>query len=394
MADFNGDGLMDLVVANRATNNVSVLLNAGDGTFLPAMHTDVGDTPRYVVAADFDGDGDVDVATPDYDGHVVSVLLNDGIGQMSLHAQHPFLRPACIETADLNGDGLPELIVPHWNKASPKPSQSPALVTVLANRGGGDFEPVFPVEIDLQPRGIAVGDLDADGDPDVAISNLAGHNISILINKGGALAPGTTFGVGKEPRYLAIGDLDGDGISDLAIVHKRFNELWIMINDGALGFTVSGVYPTSAGPHSVILADLDGDCDLDVVASNVLWPMAVDIYVNEESSFDGLVSLATQNGPAHVVAGDLDGDGVDDLATANTGNGTVSVYMSDVAQQLCGPCPGDMNADGTVNVQDLVETITAWGPCGEECCELDLDGNGRVGVEELLQIIVGWGDCP
>jgi hypothetical protein len=97
VGDLNGDGKLDLVVANQDSRNVSVLLGNGDGTFAPAVNYAVGDTPLFVAIADFNGDGKRDLAASDYASSNVSILLGNGNGtlhQLSTSALVPVPYPS------------------------------------------------------------------------------------------------------------------------------------------------------------------------------------------------------------------------------------------------------------------------------------------------------------
>ena len=93
VGDFNGDGYSDLIIANRNTDDIVVLVNDGVGNFSLHSTTFIGGTPRYVVAGDLDGDGDIDAATPNWDGETVSILLNDGAGNLLGALVDVFLMP-------------------------------------------------------------------------------------------------------------------------------------------------------------------------------------------------------------------------------------------------------------------------------------------------------------
>ena len=451
-ADMNGDGYKDLVVAHRDTDNVVVLLNDGNGEFyyfskvLVGWHfgcqelteaqcsaqggewqegTDcdpcagmgvttglrtpstresndrgpeegacfglwMGGTPRYVETGDLDGDGDVDAATPNWDGNTVSILINDGTGTLTEKEQYPFCRPSCIAVEDIDGDGDVDIIVPHWDpNADGTGSQSDGLVSILLNNGDKDmtFEEVI-IPIGIQPRGVAVGDLDGDGDLDFAVANYFSHDITIVENLGNGnfQKVATLDSPFTQPRDLAIGDLDQDGLNDIAVVNKKTGEakLSIFHNDGNMQFSWSeeDIYDTAANPHSVEIADLNGDCDLDVIVSHVgaAW-----LYVfenNGQGHFEDRFDIYCTGGPAQVIAADVDNDWDLDLITANTNNGSVNVFIN----QTC--CVGDIDGDGTVGVIDLLAIIGAWGgPCVG-----DINGDGTVDVIDLLAIIGAWGN--
>ena len=142
-ADFNGDGLLDIIVSNRVTNDVVVLVNDGTGQFTLLSTVFVGGTPRYVVAGDLDGDGDIDAVTPNWDGDTVSILINDGTGVLTVLDEYTFYRPTCIALADLDGDGDLDFAVSNLRGDS---------ITIAANLGKGGFVVATTLLVGPRPR--------------------------------------------------------------------------------------------------------------------------------------------------------------------------------------------------------------------------------------------------
>jgi hypothetical protein len=400
-ADFNEDGFLDVAVSNRNTDEVVIFAGDGSGQLSVLSSVDIGieSIPRYVVAGDFDGDGHIDIATSNweagadasYSGGSVTVALNDGTGTMKVTNELFFLRSACIEVDDVDNDGDPDLIAPHWDPNYG--SSGPGITSILLNQGDATFE-VIDVPIGNLPRGIDTGDLDGDGDIDFAVSNLGDNTVTLVENLGkGNFATVTNMPVGDGPRYLSIGDLNNDGLNDIAIVHKVDNELWILQNDGDMVFTEIGVYPTSDNPHSTTIEDINGDCKLDVIVSHVgeNW---VYIYENDgEANMVSTIEIPSLKGPAHVITSDLDGDDKPDILTADVNGGYVSVHLSQVDQTGCAQCHGDLSGNGMVDVADIIQLISDWGPCTDTCCPSDLNRDGSVEVNDIIEIISSWGAC-
>src|SRR5262245_16260891 len=134
VGDFNGDGRLDLAVANYGSNNVSVLVGNGDGTFQTARNFPAGDRPFSVVVGEFNGDGRLDLAvanstTGDIGG--VSVLLGNGDGSFqSARGFATGARPQSVAVGDLNGDSIPDLAVGNLFSSN---------VSVLLGNGDGTF---------------------------------------------------------------------------------------------------------------------------------------------------------------------------------------------------------------------------------------------------------------
>ena len=110
--DFNGDGRPDLAVANYGSNDVSVLLGNGDGTFQPQVTYAVGSSPVALVAGDFNGDGRPDLAVANYGANDVSVLLGNGDGTFQPQVTYAVgSSPTALVAGDFNGDGRTDLAV-------------------------------------------------------------------------------------------------------------------------------------------------------------------------------------------------------------------------------------------------------------------------------------------
>jgi hypothetical protein len=230
IGDLNGDGKPDLATANYYASTVSVLLGNGDGTFGAKTDFGVGGNPASVVIEDLSGDGkpDLSVANTGYysPGSTVSVLINNGDGTFGAKTDFATgANPVSLAIADLNGDGHPDLSTANY------PANYPSnTVSVLLGNGDGTFGAKTDLWTWNGSTSVAVGDLNGDGKPDLAIPG-SYNVVSMLLGNGdGTFGAGTDFGTGRAPSFVAIGDLNGDGKPDLATANEGSNTVSVLLN--------------------------------------------------------------------------------------------------------------------------------------------------------------------
>ena len=231
VADLDGDGHLDVAVTDTADGAVSVLRGNGDGTFARAIHYAVGRLPIGIAAADLTGDQKPDlvianIESEEPDAGDLSVLINRGDGTFA--ALGPPIPTGSYTTVvaavDLNADGEIDVAAANYRDAT---------LVVLLGDGAGGFSRGGSYPVAWGTTGIAVGDLDRDGTPDLALSSYSGQ-ISLLANRGdGTFAPTINYAAGGSLQAIGIGDLDGDGRLDLVTgAGCRFTSLAILFNTG------------------------------------------------------------------------------------------------------------------------------------------------------------------
>lgn len=249
-ADFDGDGHVDLAVVNTVDSMGVVLTNRGDGTFVRGATFPTGLLPRRVLAADFNGDGRPDLAIANSaPADNVVVLLNQGGGRfarsqtltMGIGVIAGFLS---METADVNGDHRPDLLVVEELRG----------VQVLIGRGDGTFGagPTLPFALF---EDVAVGDVNHDGIADIALPATFQGTVVVFLGRGdGSFAPPISIGVSPHfgvlptlPVDVEFIDLNGDGNLDLAVSGGPDMELHLMLGDGTGRFTTTESYPVHIG---------------------------------------------------------------------------------------------------------------------------------------------------
>jgi FG-GAP-like repeat/FG-GAP repeat len=182
IADLNGDGRLDLAVANENSDSISVLLGRGDGTFQAAVNYPAGPGPSGIASGDFNGDGKLDLVVANAGssfGTTVSVLMGNGNGTFKAPVSYPAGdEPFSVAVGDFNMDGKLDLIVADSGLTLDN------TVNLLLGNGDGTFQTAVPYTVGTGAVSVAVADLNSDGLLDVAVANIDSNNVSVLLNAG------------------------------------------------------------------------------------------------------------------------------------------------------------------------------------------------------------------
>jgi gliding motility-associated-like protein len=330
------------------------------------------------VINDFDGDGKNDIIIrvflPFPSPPETSIFRNTSIpGTVSFASKIDLAADftSSISVGDLDGDGLADLIFTDFQ------NDEVAILRNTSSVGTISFAPkiVFPVGPD--PFGSAVGDLDGDGKPELAVVDNADAVVSVLVN---VSTPGSInfetkvdFATDSNPRHIIISDLDGDGIVDVATGNFS-NTISILRNTSTIGnisFDTKIDLPSTefGNIRTIAVGDFDGDGKRDLATANASDPN-LSIYRNNSSpgiiNFEPHIDLITGSSPSSVIISDFNGDGMADLAAVNTSSSSASISIFK-----------NNSSVGSIDFANQVELPIESGSISNSIDAADIDGDGR-----------------
>ena len=357
LGDLDGDGKLDMAVSNKDAATISVFRNIStsgtlDGSsFAAKQDLTTGTSPFDADVGDMDGDGELDLIVPNNGSGTVSVFRNtSSVGSLSFSASVDFSSgalPRGLATGDVDGDGKLDMAVCRDN-----PNNRVSVFRNTSVSGALDASS-FSASVDFSPQvvpsEVALGDVDGDGKAEMVVANGAGasQTISVLHNTStpgvvdaSTFAATVDFGVsGSTVAYgVALGDVDGDGKLDVAAVDRALNTISVFhntstpgtINAGSLAASVD--FLAGSDPYVVDLGDIDGDGKLDMAVSDFsadvirVFRNTSTMGVIDANTFAADIQFSAGSAPFGVVLGDIDGDEKLDVAVANSGGTTVSLY--------------------------------------------------------------------
>ncbi|ANU06735.1 FG-GAP repeat domain-containing protein [Paraurantiacibacter namhicola] len=269
------------------------------------LSLDVGDRPRGIALADLDGDGRMDIAVANADSDSLSILLQSADGTFVRSDFAAGNEPSDIELADFNGDGTLDAAFANHETS---------LVTVLLGDGSGGFAPMpgSPFDSGARPHlhGLAVGDFNSDGHLDIAADSSDLDSIAVLLGKAGGFEAGQQVAAGQFPYYRVDARPDG-AQTGILIPSPRAHTVSLIpgLADGGAALVAVG---QARGAMMVVDANLDSKGGRDVVAAH---ENAVSLWVAGDEGFTALPGspLAFEI-PTEIAVGDMDGDGRDEIA--------------------------------------------------------------------------------
>lgn len=351
--DFNGDGIPDFVIGNTNKGNnsgVTVFISNADGTLNPGVNYVSGSTNyslQYVAVADFNGDGILDIAATDNFNGVVQIFTGNGDGTFTAGATYATdpataANPVSLVVGDFNNDGKPDLAVVNNYGGTPATS---ATVGILINNGIGGFNPAVTYALSNVATEITAAALvNGNKNLDLVVPLFGacalnpapcphpGTAVAILLGKGdGTFTSQPDFQLGAayfNPYYAAVGDLNGDGKVDLAVTiedQKNFHQgiaLALGNGDGTfqaptlLPSTVQNAFQDVPLPGYVHIVDLNKDGVPDLVYSNSQFSTVGVLYGQGGGAFYDPIEFPADRWAWGLALVDFNGDGATDVVVS------------------------------------------------------------------------------
>lgn len=341
IADVNHDGKLDVIVGNMDDGTVSVLLGDGRGHFTPAFGSPFpcNANPNDIAVADMNGDGNPDLVIANTQTPYITVLLGDGKGGFRPSAHSPFAtksypHPHGVVVGNFIGDGKPAVITDSWGRRQ---------ILLIPSDGKGNLMlpgRFFPADLHTD-SGVAAADFNKDGNLDIVTVDQDADVVGLLLGdgKGGfRKAPGSPFPAGDTPWMFTVGDINGDGNQDVAVIpyerdirDPRNLGVTVLLGDGKGSLKPMRGSPFSlagcSGPSRVAIGDIRGNGLRDIVVlcgqNNKLF-----FFMGTKNGGFAVFTRSMATGWGGLALADLTGNGKDDVIVSNNTQGTITILFS------------------------------------------------------------------
>lgn len=323
-ADFNRDGVTDLLTTNIGNNSLSFLVGNGDGSFREQVQMKVCQEPRAVAVRDLDQDGQLDIALACAGSDQIVIYAGQRDGKFK--EQHVYTVnkiPIAIASEDLDGDGHLDLAVALRNDK----------IRIFRGKGNGEFTEGALYEYGDTPTALVLNDLNGDSKIDMVVTNggRMSNAVSIWLGNGdGTFRGPTDYKTGKRPLGVSCADFNRDNIPDLLVINGEMDTFTIFLGKGDATFHPGKEAGADAGPNFGVARDFDGDRNLDVAIVNIQSNDLSIVYGVGDGTFRYPPrNYRTKGGPFAIADFSVmtEQTAVPGLIVANNGAGSISVFL-------------------------------------------------------------------
>ena len=340
-ADFNNDKFIDLAITSETDSSVTILLGNGKGSFTEAKGSPffAGPQPNDIAIKDFNNDGNSDLAFANHENKFLTILLGNGKGSFTSAPGSPFPVEGIphthgIAAGDFNKDGWADLVTDSWGNDK--------VEVLFGDRVDLFKRPGVFFKVGRRPyQRLRVADINSDGTDDIVTTNTEANNVTVLLadGKGGFdEASGSPFPCGDAPFGISIGDVNADGKPDLAILNspgsmgagKGINGLTVLLGDGKGKFITMKGSPYESGkiPNRIAIGDVNGDGVNDIITSDNDSDKIYLFLMTKNGTVLSQSSITVGNHPKGIAIADFNSDGKGDIAVCNQLDNDISVIIS------------------------------------------------------------------
>jgi VCBS repeat protein/fibronectin type III domain protein len=285
-----------------------------------------GGSPSAAKIGDLDGDGRNDIAVVNLQGSLQLFFSNEAgsFDRISLNGMWPPTSNALdLDIGDLNGDGRNDIAIAF-------PTQTGA-VSILLNQGGRAFGAPVNYNTCNSSKGVAIGDLDQDGDNDMADISQC-NQAGILLNNGqGGFAFNSEYGNGYASRSIALADFNRDGFKDIAYVNNGAysnSNVTVLLNNGDATFGAPRMNWVWDNSDDLTVADFDGDGNIDIATVNSYYSLVFILIGDGNGNFSSYSEIYGGDAPTGIDTADFNGDGRLDYAVISRGTNSLSMFLN------------------------------------------------------------------
>lgn len=357
VADFNRDGIQDLVVtlsSAAVSNNLAVFLGSGNGSFGSAVQlSSEGLNTLSVITGDFNQDDIPDIVTANLGSDTVSLLLGNGNG--GFQTAQTFRvggQPNAVASGDFNQDGRLDLVT-----ANSETGEN-SLSLLLAN-GTGGFSSATSLKVEGErPFAVATGDLDRDGNLDIVSADSVSGSVSVFLGNGnGTFEDAKQYAVGgTTPISIVLGYFDDDNKLDIATGNQGVSgrDISILYGDGNGKFSEGRVFSAGGSVSSLASADFNGDGAVDLAAVLSDSPTVSMLFGDGEGQFNRTRGTSIGTLPGGLSVADFDRDGKPDLVTTSGNTTNASVILNKTTYVVLRSTEKQGEIDGSQEKKDSI----------------------------------------